>query len=783
MTQVMQLRTRILDNPPMLSATLPHDSTAPACRHCGNPIPASRADGFCCAGCLAVNRLLAEEGLDTGYYKLRPKAIQPLLGYFDRRPSLDWLDGAPGLKAGKLELNVEGLQCGACVWAIERVAQKQGGARVGVNTALGRLSLAFDPTAFDAKRYLQSVAELGYHVRPIDEALEDRSRPLLLRLGVSAAVAMNAMSYSLPVYFGLAEDGSGLIQALRNLNLGLTIIGVLYGGSYFFGRAWASLKQGVAHFDIPIALGILAAFFGSLWAHWRGDSGSVYYDSVNVFLTFMLAGRFIQERALLRNRRQLLKAEAFQHSLVTVLDPTPREIRFPEVETGMRLLLQPGSLCPAEALVDEDGLCEFDRASVTGEAAPAALRRGERVPAGARLVGAKPARLLAAAPFSAGLLARLAPSSLGDEELPVVWRWSVKYYVAFVLLTAFGALGYWLWKDPSVAAKAFIATLVVTCPCGLGIAAPLARTLADRRLAAAGLVVRQPGVLERLHGITQVWLDKTGTLTFSQLQLADPRALNALAPAARRALMGASAASRHPVSRALFRELSAQGEAWPEEGHAEEIPGQGVRWKDAQGDWFLGRGMDGAPQAELSLGGNSIARFELSERLLSDAAPSLKALQDRGVKVGLLSGDHASRVQALAHELGLSEARAGQSPEQKLAAVAERPALMLGDGLNDAQALAAARVSGTPAWERTVVADRADFSFGGASLAWLPELFATRDALRRTLWGNLRFTALYNLAVVSLTVQGLFSPLLCAILMPGSSLLVMGLTLRSMAKR
>jgi Cu2+-exporting ATPase len=776
----------------MFSRALPSAPAAarPACSHCGQPIPPSRSDGFCCAGCLAVNRLLAQEGMASGYYQLRPQRIQPLLGYFDRRPSLDWLDRAPGLAAGKLELNVEGLQCGACVWAIERVAQKHGGARVGVNTALGRLSLGFDPAHFDAKRYLQAVAELGYRVRPIDEALEDRSRPLLLRLGVSAAVAMNAMSYSLPVYFGLAEDGSGLIQALRNLNLGLTVIAVAYGGSYFFGRAWASLKQGVAHFDIPIAIGILAAFGGSLWAHWQGDADSVYYDSVNVFLSFMLAGRFIQERALLRNRRQLLKAEAFQHSLVTVLDPAPHEVRYPEVDTGMRLLLQPGSLCPAEAVLDEPGPVEFDRASVTGEAAPVGVLRGGSIPAGARLVGSRPARLRAAAPFSAGLLARLAPSSLGEEELPVVWRWSVKYYVAFVLIAAFGALGYWLWRDPSVAARAFIATLVVTCPCGLGIAAPLARTLADRRLASAGLLLRQPGLLERLHGVKRVWLDKTGTLTFSQLQLADPAALRALEPAQRRALMGASAASRHPVSRALFRELSAQGEPWPEGGQAEEIPGQGVRWKDAAGDWFLGRSMAaapgaGPPQAVLSLGGEPQVSFDLHEQLLSDAAPSLQALRERGLSVGLLSGDHASRVGALAAQLGVEpqEARAGQSPEQKLAAVREAPALMLGDGLNDAQALGAASASGAPAWERSVVADRADFSFGGASLAWLPELFATRDALRRTLWGNLRFTAIYNLAVVSVTVQGLFSPLLCAVLMPGSSLLVMGLTLRSMAKR
>jgi Cu2+-exporting ATPase len=191
------------------------------------------------------------------------------------------------------------------------------------------------------------------------------------------------------------------------------------------------------------------------------------------------------------------------------------------------------------------------------------------------------------------------------------------------------------------------------------------------------------------------------------------------------------------------------------------------------------------PRAELTLNGAAQAAFELDERLLDDAAPAIAALKARGIRVGLLSGDHPARVQALAAQLGVDPAlaRAAQSPADKAAAMAEAPALMLGDGLNDAQALAAARASGSPAWERSVVADRADFSFGGASLAWLPELFAVRDSLRAALWGNLRFTLLYNVAVASVAVQGLFQPLFCAILMPGSSLVVMALTARALRPR
>jgi Cu2+-exporting ATPase len=738
-----------------------------------------------------VHRLLNEGGLQQ-YYQLKPQRIQPLLNYFDRRPSLDWVAQQAGLADGRLELAVEGIQCGACVWAIEKVATRHGGARVGVNSALGRLSLRFEPGLFQPQAYIATLTELGYRVRPLDAGLEDRSQGVLLRLGVCGAAAMNAMLLSLPFYLGLQrEDGSGFYTLLRGLSFGLTLFSVLFGGSYFLARAWRNLRQGVAHFDLTIALGIATAFIGSTWA-WAHDQGNtIYFDSVNVFITFMLAGRFLQERALLANRRSLLKGDAFEHAQVTLLAAEgPREIAFPKAQAGDRLLLQPGSLCPAEAVLEPGQAAEFDRAAITGELRPAALQGGEAVAAGARLVSGTAVRVRCSAPFSAGLLARLASSGGGDEELPVLWRWAVRWYVGLVLLAATGGALYWMHQDAAKAAQVFIATLVVTCPCGLGIAIPLARTLADRRLALSGLTVRQPGLLERLQGVRRVCLDKTGTLTFSHLELADPAALQRLSPPARRALMGAASASRHPISRSLFRELAALGEPFPEDGKAVEVPGQGVHWTDPEGQWFLGRSMDAGPEgvpgrAVLSLNGAGVAAFDLHERLLEDATASLQALQAQGIAVEVLSGDEPSRVQALCRQLGLGPraARGGCGPDAKAAAVAEQPTLMLGDGLNDGLALAAATVSGTPTWERTMVADHADFSFASASLSWLPAIFQTSRDLRRALWGNLAFAGAYNLALLSFAVRGAFSPLFCAVTMPASSLLVIAVTARSMRAR
>ena len=760
-----------------------------ACFHCGNPVPPSRSDGFCCAGCHAVHRLLHESGLGR-YYELKSGPTTPLFNYFDRRGSLDWLKRLPGLQTGALELNVEGIQCGACVWAIEKVASRQGGATVRVNSALGRLSLRFDPAAFNPLRYAETLADLGYRVQPLDAEFRDHSRGLLLRLGVCLACSMNTLFFSVPIYLGLREDRDGIYHVLRNLNVGLTVFSLVFGGSYFVLRAARSLRQGVAHFDLPIDLGVCAAFAGSAWAHFYGLGGTVYFDSVNAFLSFMLAGRFMQERALVHNRRRLLRSDAFADTLVTVLDGPPRDIAFPQVRAGQTLLLQPGCLCPAESTLLDAGPVEFDRAAVTGEARPAALARGESVAAGARLVSASAARVQTLAPFSASLLARLTPSAEGDEDLPLLWQWAVRWYVGLVLMAAFGGAAYWLLHDPSRAPSVFISTLVVTCPCGLGIAVPLARTLADRRLVAAGVIPRRPGLLERIMEVEQVCLDKTGTLTFSQLELANPAALDALSAEEAAALMGASGSSRHPVSRTLFRELSARGVPFPAEGTAVEEPGSGVAWISPSGRWYLGRSMsggaDGRPsRAELSLDGRRVAAFDLNERVLSEAADSLAGLRRAGLQVRLLSGDDPSRVADFAAQLALppQAALGGLGPDDKARAVAERPAFMLGDGLNDGPALQRARVSGTPAWERSVVSDRSDFSFSSGSLAWLPGLFTTARDLRRVLRWNLAFAAVYNLALLCFTLRGLFSPLLCAITMPGSSLLVIALTARAMRPR
>ncbi len=773
----------------LVANTFQAAGTTAACRHCGNPVPMTRVDGFCCAGCLTVSRLLSEAGLER-YYQLRPAKIAPLLDYFERRPGLDWLEQEPGLALGRLDLGVEGVQCGACVWAIEQMASRRsrsGSVQVNLNSVLGRLSLRFDPAQFDIKRYLSDLADLGYRVRPYDATAPDPSRDLLYRLGACAAITMNTMSFSLPFYLGLVDDGDALTRVFRSLSLGLTTLGVLYGGSYFFRRAWQALRQGVSHFDIPIAMGIAAAYAGSLWSWHLGDRSSVYFDSVNVFLTLMLLGRFLQERALLRQRRSLLKADSFASATTTVLDPAPHEVAWSAIETGQRLLLQPGSLCPADAVLLDAGPLEFDLASLTGERQPQALAKGAVVPAGARLVSGQAAKVCATAPFSASLLAKLLPQEQGDEELPVLWRWSVRYYVVLVLIAAFGGLGWWLMHDPSKALPVFIAVLVVTCPCGLGIAVPLGRTLADRRLSAAGLTIRQPGLLERLHHVERVWLDKTGTLTLADLELADPKALDDLDAAGLGALMGAAGASRHPVSRAIYRELSARGVPYPEHGTALETPGRGVSFIDAQGSWELGRdmGATGRSWAQFSLNGQVLARFELKERLLEDAREAVAKLQSMGLRVGLLSGDRNERVDALARSLGLSpaETRAECSPEDKAQAVASEASLMLGDGLNDGLALRGAVASGTPAWERSSLADQSDFSFSSASLAWLPELFATAKALRHALWANLAFAAIYNVGLVILALRGGFSPLLCSITMPGSSLLVIALTARTVARR
>ncbi len=746
-----------------------------------------------------VYAILQENGLEN-YYRLKPGKTLPLTALFARKDALDWVEKIDMSRAGRLLLAIEGIQCTACVWAVSELARRFGEGRAQVDPVMGTLSLTFVPDRFPLKSYLGTLQNLGYYTAPLDsEHAKNRqtgdreSRGLLLRLGVCAAIAINVMGLSAGLYVGLNGARSSLYTLFHQLNALLALIAVAVGGSYFFDRALRAIRQGLLHFDLPIAIGILATFLGSLYAFLKGEMDKTYFDTVSSFITLMLAGRYGQLRFVLRNRHALARCLDIAALRVTRLQEGVEEIPFSAVRLGDRLLIKPGGILPVPAVLEgqEPAICSL--AWISGEPLPIHYEPGSAVPAGAIL--ANPAAVVCRAEggFSDGHLSALLPAQkLDDFQVGLLPAALVRNYVIGVLAIATAGFLFWQWWNPEKALFVFTATLVVTCPCGLGIALPTARAIANRLLLSHGVFARRGAIFERLPAIRHIAFDKTGTLTFAGLALKNPEAFAPLSQADRCALWNAVIRSHHPASQSLAQALSPLHLPYLDRV-AREVAGEGIHIESEGHCYFIGRPKD--PEREafsytlvFTKNGRELARFAFDETLLEDGENTISALKRRGLSLFLLSGDREARALRIGKQLGFSaECIFGDCrPEEKarrIQAIGKTgPVLMLGDGLNDGQALSTADLSGTALNDKSALAESSDFFFISNTLRFVPALFAIVDRLRATARLNVRYAVLYNGIAISIALSGLLTPLGAALLMPASALFILALSVAYMKK-
>jgi Cu2+-exporting ATPase len=791
----------------------PGADAAASCRHCGLPVPPERrerGDAFCCGGCSRVHELLSAGGLGR-YYELRGERGIPPAEL--RESGMAWLDpllaaagGADGAEPRTLTLGLQGVHCAACVWLLrELFTRRDGAVALRINPASGRADLTVVPGRFDVRSYLVDVERFGYRFGPPMAVRVPHSRSLLLRLGVCAAAAGNVMLFSFSLYAGLGRGDGALYALFGWLSLALTAVAVAVGGWVFVRSAAAGLRRGVAHLDLPIALGIVLAFGGSVYAHLAHGAERAFYDTVAVFVTLMLLGRFLQERVLERNRASVLTAEGIEGLMVRRVDGRALEsVRADRIETGDDLLVVAGDLVPVAAVaLGDGGSVTLDW--ITGEPDVRAVAAGDDVPAGAFNAGRTGLRVCAAEPFAASrlhdLLGRTAPSA--DVPLGPAGAWWHRLgtiYVAGVLTAALAGFLVWLPRGPEVALAVTVSVLVVTCPCAIGLAVPLAQELVHVALRRAGVFVRRQSFLDRALRVRTVLFDKTGTLTRDRLALlpASRAALDGLSAEAREVTAAMAARSNHPASRALAEALGKGAPAVAAAmGTLEEIPGRGLQWTHAGTAWRLGRpefaapataaATPGAPgETWLARGVEVLARLELAEEVRTDVKADLERLRASGLEVRVLSGDHPDRVRALARRVGLDEERAegGLGPEAKAARVREldrHDTLMVGDGINDAPSFAAAYCTATPAVDRPHLPARADLYYLGDGVAAVAHALAAARRLRRVVWGNLAFALAYNAVALALAFAGVVTPVLAAVLMPASSLTVVGVTIARLA--
>ncbi len=803
---------------------------APRCRHCGAPVP-SEAE-FCCAGCAYVYRLIHEQGLQS-YYELKDDVTAPADTALLPARDYGWLaaaqteaeaEAARERRAPELVLDVQGISCAGCVWLIDRLFHRQPGAgRIEINAPAGRMRLKWEPPAedasgtggagprFDATAFARALQSFNYLVAPASgeraDGDADAARPLVRRIGVCAAIAMNTMLFSLPGYFGM--DGSfAYARLFGTLAMALGTLSLLAGGGYFIGRALRSLAAGVMSIDLPIALGVAGAYAGSLAGWLLGEERFVYFDFVSTFILLMLVGRWAQVAAVERNRRRLLGRQPAA-PLIRVRGADGGESDRPpsSLRAGQVFTVGAGQTVPVDARL----LTPFASASlawINGEAEPREFRAGQIVPAGAANLGRDPLELRAAQDWRDSLLERLLRPVERAEFRNRFFERIVTGYLAGILgLSALGGIFWWLRSgDPLATGAVVIAVLVVSCPCAIGLSFPLADEMAAVALRRRGVFVRTSDLWPRIARIGAIIFDKTGTLTLETPVLLNPGALDALDAGARRALLTLARDNRHPVARCLHEAMLLRGWSDALDAEVTEEIGRGAR----AGGWFLGReeaagsaSPDKAPAPPggaatvLAREGRVAARFHFADKPRADARDEIAALRARGLEIAILSGDHPGKVAALAAGLGIGAdaALGGLSPEAKAAWLARREqegrapgrasgALMLGDGANDSLAFDQALCRGTPVVHRGVLEQKADFYYLGRGIGGIRALFEVNDARRRAQTWLLVFSVAYNLTAVSLALAGHMSPLLAAVLMPASSLstlAIVGVAMRQTA--
>ena len=792
-----------------------------ACFHCGLPVPpgthyAVVIDGqrqpMCCHGCEAVAEAIVAAGL-TDFYRHRtapsrraedliPEQLRGLELY-DRPDLQKSFVRAEGEHVREAALILEGIVCAACVWLNERhVNRLPGVLEFRVNYSTHRARLRWDEQHIKLSDILAAIAAIGYVAHPFDpnrqEALQKRERSVALRrLAVAGLGSMQVMMLAVGLYVGDYQGMEDWIREfLRWICLILAVPVVTYSAQSFYQGAWRDLRRRQLGMDVPVALAILAAFLASVWHTWKG-SGEIYYDSVTMFVFFLLTGRFLEMTA--RHR-----AAQISEALVRMLPATATRLNaaneeeivpIAELAPGDRVLVRPGETLPADGRIIE-GASSVDESLLTGESLPLPRQVGEALIGGAvnvdsplvmrvEKVGADTvlsaiSRLLDRAQSEKPRLALLADRIAGG------------FVAALLIVAAVVLAAWWSLSDFDTAFRITLSVLVVTCPCALSLATPTAIVAATGALTRIGLLTTRGHALETLARATHVIFDKTGTLTFGRPQVAAVETVGGLE--ARRGLALAAALERgseHPVGRAL---AEAAGEMIPLATDVHNTPGSGIEgWIEGR-RYRVGRpefvaalsqsavsGRDDLDAAStwVALGDETglLAWFQLTDTLRPGAAAAVKALQARGLTVELLSGDRPDAVAHIAREVGIATATGGLSPQDKLDRLRELQrqgavAAMVGDGVNDAPVLAAAQVS-------LAMGSGTQLAHATADMILLSEklecLVNGVDMARRTLTimrENFAWAIGYNLIALPLAAGGWLTPWMSAIGMSGSSLLV-----------
>jgi Cu2+-exporting ATPase len=799
------------------------------CYHCGLPVPSAatwrvRIDdaerAMCCPGCAAVAQTIVDLGQQS-YYRDRAayaatadgaQLVPPELQLYDNADPRFALDG----DSREAMFAVDGIRCAACVWLIEqRLAKLPGVESAQLNVATERLYVRWRSEDCEPGAILAALHAIGYAAYPYDagrhgEQRRKASKTLGRQLFVAALSMMQVMMYVAPAY--LADDGTlddSMATLMRWASLLLTLPAICYSAQPFWRGAWASLRAGAPGMDLPVALGIAAAFGASVAATVRGH-GDVYFDSVTMFIFLLLCSRYFELRA---RRKAGAALERLQHALpasATLLENYPDShaatlVKAAALAVDNLIMIKSGEAVPADCVI-VDGRTLLDVSLLSGESAPVAKAVGDALPGGAINAGTVVvARVTRRAQDSAlSSLIKLIDRAGRDKPRIALWADRVAaWFVAALLLFALAAFGFWFWLDGYSAARAWpiaIAVLVVSCPCALSLATPTALAAATDRLLREGVLVTGPQTLETLHRATHIVFDKTGTLTHGRPMLRKIQPLGRMQPDfCLRVAAALDTGSAHPLARAIVN--AAVDNHGREDWQASEVcetAGRGIEGMVHNRRYRLGSagfvaGLSGAaPPHDAGAGvtpvylgaeGQWLACLHLSDGLRDDAQATVDYFHKTGKTVVLLSGDHDRLVREVGDRLGIHTTVGNCLPDEKLAFVKRLQqqgavVAMIGDGINDAAVLSAADVSFAMGEGAALAQAHADAVLLHGRLGAVADSARVAARTMRVIRQNLAWASVYNLLAIPAAAVGLLNPWLSGVGMALSSAVVVANALR-----
>lgn len=704
------------------------------------------------------------------------------------------------------DLSVPGIHCGACIAAVEAaLARLPGVSSARVNLSLKRVAIRWlhapgpPPDMIGALR----LAGYGAHLFSMEQEAAPASARLVKATAVAGFCAMNIMLLSVSVWFG--ADASTR-QAFHLLSALLALPALLYSGRIFYLSAWTALRHGRTNMDVPISVGVSLAFALSLYDTAQ-NAPHAYFDGATSLLFFLLVGRTLDMAMREKARSAVLGLVRLAPNGATVLDADghPSYVPVSEIEPGARVRVAAGDRVPVDGVV-EDGRSSLDRSMVTGESEPRVVERGATVQAGLmNLTGPLTLRATARVEdsFLSEMVRMMAAAEGGRARYRRLADRAAALYSPVVHSVALMAFAGWFLAtgDWHLSITITIAVLIVTCPCALGLAVPMVQVVAARRLFEQGIMIKDGSALERLAEVDVAVFDKTGTLTLGRQTLLNAASID---PAALRIARSIAGFSRHPAATAIAAAASGPGGTSTHDSAAfdmpmfdciEEMPGLGLEAKSGgclyrlgRPSWALDVGTPESGDAETSVSvlardGELLAHFMLEDSVRPGARQALDDLARHGCNVEILSGDRLGPVQRLASTLGVAAFSACLLPAEKVArmagfAKAGRKALMVGDGLNDAPALAAAYVSMAPATAADIGRNAADFVFLHQSLASVTQAFAVSRRAGRLIRQNFALAIGYNALAVPIAVLGYVTPLFAAGAMSLSSVIVVANAMR-----